>query len=260
METGSDELDPPSRCANLRGFRLRSGWDDLGRADPPSRRGRAGRRPAGGGTRRRLRVELLAPWLEPALPPARGPGHRGDPDGGLHAVRPGRRGSQAPAGPGAGPGDRHRRSRPRSWHRSGSHAVCRSIDGKRPRRSSSGSTMTSATIACAQPRGRSPSGAAFFAINLDATFPGRAGRCSIPAAVLSPRRSPWRPECDRSRSASPSRRSFRSPSSGWAVQPTRRPWSATAQRPTSTGDAPPGCSPSGSIPKTTILKPRLASI
>ena len=132
---------------------------------PPSWSPTCGRKGLASFSRRIARA--MAPA---ALPSARGPGHRRDAVGSLHALRPGWRGSQAPAGPGAGPGDRHRRRRPSPgivgshqslpvdrWHEA--KAVVVGVD-----HDFSYDRLRAAARAVA-------SGAAFFAINLDARFP-----------------------------------------------------------------------------------------
>ena len=132
--------------------------------------------------------------------------------------------------------------------------ISRSIAGTRPRRLSSVSTMTSVTIACVRPRARS--------LRVPSCLPStwmrvsRSGRVPlILAAGHSPKRSRWRRACGRQRSANPSYRCFRSPSTASAVRATRLPWSATAPPRTSPAAEPPACSRSGSTPKAVLPSP-----
>ena len=126
-------------------------------------------------------------------------------------------------------------SSPRFWRRPATPGS-RSIDGTRPERWWWGLITTSATSGCGRPRG--PSWLGRRSSRSIWTRDSRSGRgCSTRAAAAWPRRSPWHRVGDQSRSASRNCRSFSSPSSGWVVPPTRRPWSATASRPTSKAGA-----------------------
>ena len=78
-----------------------------------------------------------------------------------------------------------------SWRRAGTRSS-RSTTGRGPRRWSWATTRLSTSTGSAPASRAVAAGAAFFAVNMDARFPGRARTSSTPAAAPWPRRWPWR--------------------------------------------------------------------
>ena len=201
-------------------FRLRPGRDDLGRPEASPRRGRAGRGLARGGARA---------WSSRRIPRAmaRRVLRRRLADLGIVATpsRCSRPLDLVGEEVGAGWG----RCRVLSIGtdeldeilRSCGHTLVPDADWTRRRRSSWGSTRTSAMTGSRTAARAVAAGAAFFAVNMDARFPGRAGRIRprLRCAGRGDRRG-GRRATDRDRQAGDAA-SSRSPSSGSAVAPSQ---------------------------------------
>ena len=245
-DAGTNELDPgdrwPTCGVSPLTWTARSGRGRGCCPVQPTWSPTCGRQGSGSSSRR-----IALGTARACSPPAGGAGRRRDGHGSPHAVRPGRRRSQAAAGAGAGPGDRHRRGGDGAAG-VGAHGRCRSIDGKRPRPSSSGSTTTSATTACARRRRAVAAGAMFFAINLDARFPVGPnlfdpGCGALAEAIAVAGGSP----ADRDRQARAHAVS-EPPSTVWAAQPRQAAMVGDSTASDIAGAAPPECSRSGSTP------------